>query len=148
MPLNRTNTLFTQRWVDRLKGVPESAMVASVVFYDPDTSQAVYNPATGTYTSTPTTLWTGQARVQPIRSAATRENNANDTTVQSVLISVPIDAGLTFDLRPKHRGRVLTSPLNPLLTKFVYVVQEVLDSSNPIERTFVFSVDQEVTDAS
>lgn len=134
--------LFTTQWRDALKGVPELAMAAQIQFYLPDPTPT-YNPTTGQYDTTPTVVWSGMARVQPLRSANSTTNNANDTTVQTVLVSIPILAGLDFDLRPKHRAKVLSAPLNPLLTKFLYVTQEVTDSSNPIERTFIFTVDQE-----
>lgn len=138
--------LFSQEWVDGLKQVPQSAMVATVQFYDPNTGTAVYDPVENEYTTVPTVIGPSSipARVQPIRSASQKNSaTANDTSVQTVLVSIPIDAGREIDLRPRHRGKVLTSPLLPLLANFVYVVQEVLDSSNPIERTFYFSVDQE-----
>lgn len=137
--------LFSQAWVDGLKQVPESAMVGTVQFYDPETGAAVYDPVTNSYVTVPSVVGPASipARVQPVRSAAQRNNLANDTTVQTVLVSIPIDIGLNLDLRPKHRAKVLTSPLMPVLSSFVYVVREIMDSTNPIERTFYFSVDQE-----
>lgn len=145
MALGPARPLFDQRWVDRLSPSVEGSMVATVQFYDPETGTSVYDPETGTYTSTPTVLYAGKARVQPIRSALDKSNGGNDTTLQTVLVSIPISAGKTLDLRPWHRGRVTLSPLNPTLVNFVYVVKEVLDSSNPLERTFHFTVDQEAT---
>lgn len=139
MALGPTRPLFDQRWVDRLSPSVETSMVASVQFYDPNSGTATYDPVTGTYTTTPTVVYSGKARVQPVRSAS----DAADTTVQSVLVSIPIAVGKTLDLRPYHRGKVTSSPLNPTLLNFVYVVKEVMDSSNPLERTFYFTVDQE-----
>ena len=145
MALNKpwSNNIFSQSWVDNLKGSPERAMVATVVFYDPAISTSTYNSTTNTYTSTPVVLLTTKARVQPQRRANDKSNLANDTSVEMVLVSIPIDTGKNLDLRPRHRAKVTVSPLLPLLTKFVYVVNEVLDSSNPIERTFRFKVDLE-----
>lgn len=137
--------LFSLEWVDGLKQVPESAMAGSVQFYDPATGSAVYDPATNTYVTVPAIIGPTSipARVQPIRSASSKNNLANDTTVQNVLVSIPIDIGRNIDLRPRHRGKVLSAPLMPVLSNFVYVVQEIMDSSNPIERTFYFTVNQE-----
>jgi hypothetical protein len=134
--------LFSVQWRDALRVVPEMGMTAQIEFYLP-APKPTYDPVTGTYTSVPTVVWSGMARVQPLRSAAAKANNADDTVVQSVLVSIPIIAGLGFDLRPEHRARVLSAPLNPLLTKYLYVANEVMDSSNPIERTFVFTVNVE-----
>lgn len=146
LKVNASRTLFSQEWVDALREVPEQGMVASIQLYDPQTSKAVLNWETKEYDQVPLILGTSKARVQPMRSAASRNNLANDTTVQTVLVSIPVDE-LDLDIRPWHRGRVLTSPLNPLLTKFVYVVQEIMDSSNPLERTLMFTVNQESTDS-
>lgn len=118
-------------------------MIASVQFYDPTTAEAVYDPTTNTYITVPDILLTCKARVQPIRSAAIKDRAADSTTVQTVLVSIPIGLAKNLDLRPRHRGRVLSSPLMPVLSNFIYVVREVMDSSNPIERTFYFDVNQE-----
>lgn len=118
-------------------------MIARVQFYDPTTAEAVYDPDTNTYITVPDILLTCKARVQPIRSAAVKDRAADSTTVQAVLVSIPIELGKNLDLRPRHRAKVLESPLLPVLTKFIFVVREVLDSSNPIERTFYFDVNQE-----
>ena len=119
-------------------------MPATVVIYDPEVSEAEYDYDTGTWVGgTVDAVYTGKARVQPIRGTSSVNQNANDTTVQSVLISIPIGIGKNLDLRPKHRARVTSAPLNPTVTKYVYVMQEVVDSSNPLERTFVFRVNQE-----
>ena len=149
MALNRpwSRDIFSQSWVDNLKGSPERAMVAAVQFYDPALSTSVYDSATNTYTSTPVILLSCKARVQPMRSANQKSALANDTTVQSVLVSIPIDLGLNLDLRPRHRAKVTVSPLMPVLTKFIFVANEVLDSSNPLERTFLFTVDLEAVQA-
>ena len=138
-----STNLFSQAWVDNLKGSPERAMMATVVFYDPATSTSVYDSATNTYTSTPVVLLTSKARVQPQRRANEKYNLANDSTVEMVLVSIPIDTGKNLDLRPRHRAKVTVSPLLPVLTKFVFVVSEVINSSNAFERTFRFKVDLE-----
>lgn len=122
-------------------------MPATVVIYDPEVSEAEYDYDTGTWVGgTVDAVYTGKARVQPIRGTSSVNQNANDTTVQSVLISIPIGIGKNLDLRTYHRARVTEAPLNPTVCKYVYVMQEVVDSANPIERTFVFRVNQEMVD--
>lgn len=106
-------------------------MVARVNFTDPETRTYLFDEAV-------------KARVQPLRSAVPHERSINDTRTQTVLVSIPIDIGKTLDLRPKHRGVVVQCDLLPILTNYLFVVAEVLDSSNPIERTYQFTVDIEV----
>lgn len=119
-------------------------MPATVQMYDPEMSDSVWDYDTSSWVDEPLVLlYDGKCRVQPIRGTSSVNQNSNDSTVQSVLISIPIGVGKTLDLRPKHRARVTSAPLNPTVTKYVYVMQEVVDSSNPLERTFVFRVNQE-----
>lgn len=122
-------------------------MPAFVQIYNPDVSEREFDYATGTWAEEVVDeLYSGKARVQPIRGTSSVNQNANDTTVQSVLISIPIDIGKNLDLRTYHRARVIDCELNPTIEKYVYVMQEVVDSSNPLERTFVFRVNQEMVD--
>lgn len=143
MGLNyRPTTLFNPAWVARLKGAPESAMAATVYIYDPNSSTEVYDADTDTWTETPTSVYSGRGRVQPLRSANDREQPGNETTVQTVLVSIPITTN-TLDFRPGLQMEVLTAPLNPSLLTYKFVLQEILDSSNPLERTLMFQVNQE-----
>lgn len=143
MGLNyRPMTLFNPAWVEALRGAPESAMSATVLIYDPKTSQRIYDPETDTWTDVQQTIWSGPARVQPLRSANNKDQPGNETTVQTVLVSIPVDAVIE-PFRPGLQLDVLTAPLNPSLTTYQFVLQEIIDSSNPLERTLMFTVDQE-----
>lgn len=122
--------IVTPAWVERISSSPERFMPALVDFLDPETESV---------------LLTTKARVQPIRSSNPKPNMQVDTQQQSVRVSIPIAVGRNLDLRPKHRMAVTWCPTMPVLTKFLYVVQEVLDSVNAVERTFVCAVDLEVT---
>lgn len=133
--------VFTQRWVDGLKGVPQSGMAAEVEMYV--LGDRVYNEATNQYDYEKTVLYSGKARVQPLRSATPRIMPNNTTSVQTVLISLPIDAVKAEDIRPSVQVRVRKADLNPSLLKYQYVIKEIVDSSNPLERTFLTEVNQE-----
>ena len=122
-------TITTPAWVARIAPSPERFMPDTVEFLDPGTR---------------TVLLTSKARIQPVRSANPKPNSVADTQVQVVLVSIPIGVGRTLDLRPKHRAFVVESVNMPSLSNFLFVVQEVMDSSNAVERTFYFTVDTEV----
>ena len=145
MGLGRPGAIFTQEWVDRLAPVPKLAYAATVKVFDPNTGDLVFVPGTDgeppRYTGDHTTIYAGPARVQPLRQGVLQVNNADDTVVQSVLVSI---TGASLDIRPKHRMTVTSAPLNPVLKAYEYVVHEVMDSSNPIERTVLCKVDTEV----
>lgn len=138
--------LFSQAWVDNLKSVPELGMKATILLYNPNVSQSVYDPETDTWVDVTQTLYTGKARVQPLRSANRTGQGGNETTVQTVLLSIPIDEARDIDIRPELQVEVLTSPLNPSLLGYQFVVTEIMDSSNPLERTFMCTVNQETED--
>jgi hypothetical protein len=142
MGLNtNARTLFSPAWQEALRGAPESAMVATVLIFANSTNE-VYDPDTDTWTNVVTPLYSGKARVQPMRNANNINQIGNATTVQAILVSVPVSAE-TLNLRPGHRLNVLTSPLNPALLTYQFVLSDITDSSNPIERTLMFTVDQE-----
>jgi hypothetical protein len=135
--------IFSPAFVEALRGAPEAAMDAVVRVFDPMTIQAVLDPETNTYSNTFTPLYTGIGRVQPLRSANQTTDAGNATTVQNVLFSIPI-SNKALDLRPGLQATVLSSELNPVLTKYQYVIKEIIDSSNPIEKTFLCTVNQEI----
>lgn len=142
MALNNTlGALFTQEWVDSLRGVPERGMVASGRVYR--ASRGPYDETTNDYPLVYVFDITTKMRVQPLRSATPRIIPNNTTDVQTVLFSVPVDVLNAVDLRPGDQVRVTESPLNPVLTNYTYIVFEIMDSSNPLERTFLCRSDLE-----
>ena len=120
---------------------------ADIEIYLPGVSTGTMNWDTGkmAYSGSEVKIYDGPARVQPRRVAQEKANNSSDTTVQVVQFQVALAPDATpLDIRPKHRVRVTECGLNPVLTKYDYVVYEVMDSSNPLEQTFWARVDQEV----
>lgn len=136
--------MFTQEWVDGLKEIPKRFMAATIQIVLPG-SDPVYDPDTDSYVvPDPTVLYEGPARITPRRSALPQPLRDNPTVTQTVQFQIPIDTGNDFDLRNNHRVIVTDSPLNRWLENYTYTVWEIVDSSNPIERTFWCIVDQEV----
>lgn len=135
--------LFNQGWVDDLAPVANSGMTAKVLVFFQETVSVGYNPDTGEmeYETEPITLYEGVGRVQPMRMARNVPNNAADTIVQAVRFQIPVG---DYGIRPKHRIRVLEADLNPDLVNFEYVIQGVMNSSNPFEITLEAQVDTEV----
>lgn len=142
MSLGTSRPLFTQAWVDGLRASVESAMVATITIYVV-VGEPAYNPTTDTWTESRTTYYTGKARIQPIRSTQVAEAPGNTSSIQGVRVQIPVTE-LSDDLRPGMRLDVTASPLNATLLDFSYVISDVVDSSNPIERTLEAKIDQEV----
>lgn len=144
VPLTATpGPLFTPEWVAAVKPTPEAGMTATGEFVR--LGRKVYDPATNTYTYPDRmVLYTGRMRVQPLRTATPRIIPNDTTSVQTVLISAPIDAFDGLDIQVSDRVFVTASPLNPQLVVLQYIIKEFMDSSNPVERTFLCEVNQEV----
>lgn len=135
------NELFSAEWQNALASVPESGMRAKGTF-KLRTGKPVYDPNTNKTEAPMKTLYTGKMRVQPLRSAGLRPM-ANDTTsVQTFLVSIPIKTS-TSEIVVGTQVRITESPLNTDLLNYPLIVSEVSDSSNPLERTYLCTFDQE-----
>ncbi len=139
--------LFTQAWVDGLRAVPEAGMTAR--FKISTTKRGPWDSVTD---SKPiiehTVYYEGPARVQPLRTATRRTTEGNDTTVQPILVSIPISTEeypdiLSTDFAVGMEGEVTSSPLNPALLLVKMRLSEFSDSSNPFEKTLMFNLNQE-----
>lgn len=134
--------IFTQRWQDGLATARRATMPATLRLFRVGTP--VYIPETNSYTDASVTLYEGVGRVQPLRSSRNEPSPMDTAYWQTVLLSVPIQDVQTVDFRVGDQGRVLESPLNFAIEDYQYVIDEIIDSSNPLERTLLCSVSLEV----
>jgi len=142
MGLNAYKTLFTPEWVQAVKTAPESGMTATVRLYKE--VRGAFDPSTNDYAKTVTEYYTGKARVQPMRETRFVAQPNDSASVQKVLVSFPIDDLLGVEVPMDAQLRVTKCVLNPVLTKNQFIITDLMDSSNPVERTFMFQVIQEV----
>lgn len=142
--------LFTKEWQERYAPIVERSMVATIEIFVP--GERIWDQETDTWSSNDEIIYgplvpdaqsDGRARIQPVRASKFDYVPGNNTDTQNVLISIPVRYN-DIDVRPKMQIRVLASPLNTLLMKYQYVFNEIMDSSNPIERTLYCTVNQEV----
>lgn len=133
--------VFTQQWQTVLSSIPVMFFPATIRVYIPGAGRE-YDLATDTWIANPDTdLYTGQARLQPLRSARDAKNPGDDTSVQAVRLQVALNA--IPALETNHRVQVVLCPTNRDLENYIYVVNEIVDSSNPIEQTFEATVNNE-----
>lgn len=133
--------IFSQGLVDTMRPSVEAVMAAEGRVYR--AKRGPYDPVTNDYPLVYDYNITSRMRVQPLRSATPRIIPNNTTDVQTVLVSVPINALGATDVRPGDQVRVTEAPLNPALLNYTYIIFEVMDSSNPLERTLLCRSDQE-----
>lgn len=150
MALN-TRGSVDPRWLTHNRGVLRAFQLATVEIYNPATGSQEYDAATNSWTGESTTLFTGPARVQPVNAVNEIADNYNPTFIKTVRVQISYDkntlvgaTGSMPDIRPNDRIKVTASAYNESLTKFVYVVTDVLNSSNSWERTLLCKVDTEL----
>jgi hypothetical protein len=141
------------KWFTHNRGVARGANLTSIVIYSASSEPQTYDAITNTWTGSATPIWQGRARVQVTGSSISTniaDSTYNPTTVQHIQFQIPFGAnelapgaGIA-DIRPNDIVRVIASPIDDNMTKFVYIVTNVLNSSNPWERTIICRVDTEL----
>ena len=136
MPLSRPNrALFTSRWQSGLVPGQVAAQSATVKVFTRTVTYVNNLPVV-----VETSLYNGEARVQPVRTPRRNPEVGDTREDQMVRFQLKLNS-LEFSADTMY-VRVLTCPLNPALANGdVYALREVTDSSNPIERTFEAVVD-------
>lgn len=150
MALNSRSSI-DPRWLTHNRSVGYGLQLAQVEIYNPASGSQEYDATTNTWTGSKTTIYTGPARVQPISNAGDAGDTYNPTLFQNVRVEIPYGkntlagtSGELPDIRPNDRIIVTSSPYNSVLTKFVFSVIGVMNSSNAWERTLLCRVDTEL----
>ncbi len=138
------------RWSYHHRAVARAFQLCSITIYNEQLASRTYNPLTNAWSTGEVAIWSGKARIQPKNTAADRNLVGNNTFVQQVEIQIDFAGntvagsnGAMVDIRPGAYIIVSGSPIDPMLTKFIYVVKSVINSSNPWQRTLVCEVDME-----
>lgn len=88
-------------------------------------------------------VWSGYARIQPIRNTVNSWRATNPTTTRIVQFWVEFPDEQEIDLRPGLRIAVEFGGNDPWLTEYQYVVVGALNSSQAWQRTIDTQVDLE-----
>lgn len=142
MALN-SRSILDPRWAFHHRSIPNGLQICAVTIYNENLSARVYNAAENTWDTNETSVWSGNARIQHMGSGSDRNLSGNNTDVQRVEIQINFSGVDMADIRPGNYVIVSSSPLDANLTKFVYIVKSVVNSSNPWVRTLVCEVDME-----
>lgn len=150
MALNSRSSIDS-RWLTHNRSVGYGLQLAQVEVYNPDSTNQTYDATTNTWSGSKIVTYTGPARVQPISNAGDAGDTYNPTLFQNVKVELPYGKntlagsnGVLPDFRPNDRLIVTSSPYNSVLTKFVFSVVGVMNSSNAWERTLLCRVDTEL----
>jgi len=132
------------RWLTHNRGVVRALQLATVEIYNPGSATQVYDEVNNSWAGTTTELYTGRARIQPVNAISEIVDNYNPTFIKTVRVQIDAATAGSSDIRPNDRMRVTACETNTALLGFIYVVTDVLNSSNPWERTLVCKVDTEL----
>jgi hypothetical protein len=115
---------------------------------DPTLIEEDINIKAGTMTVTGGPVWSGWARVQPIRNDVNAWRATNPTTTRTVQFWVEFPEDQTIDIKPGFR--ICVDPLvdgdnnDPWLAEYQYVVMGGLNSTQAWQRTINTQVDLEI----
>jgi hypothetical protein len=122
-----------------------------VEIYSADNSSQSYDAESNTWSSSAIEVYTGRARIQPVNAVNESGDNFNPSFFKTVRVQISYNKNEIEgfspdmpDIRPGHKMRVSSAPYNETLSKFIYVVTDVLNSSNAWERTLLCKVDTEL----
>jgi hypothetical protein len=116
---------------------------ATVQIVDPDLGEQEWDPVTNEYTgNSENVLWSGKARVQPLRQSrgATPNLNVMQGGIESIRVQVPYDADLPL-IRKGLQVRVLDGGEDEVLSSVQFVVRSAVNSSYGWNRTIECDAD-------
>lgn len=143
-------TALDPRWLTHHRGISRAFQLATITVYNENQSARVYNASTNTFDTNETAIWAGKARIQPKNNGVDRNLTGNNTVIQQVEMQLDLEGntisgsgGDMVDIRPGNYIIVTSAPTATQLTKFVYIVRSVVNSSNAWQRTLMCEVDVE-----
>lgn len=114
---------------------------ASIQIIDPNIENQSWNPVTNTYSGNPATvLWSGSARIQPLREATTPDMTVTQGAVHGIRVQVPYDPALPL-VRKGLQVKVIDPGEDAVLATLQFVVRSAINSSYGWNRTIECDVD-------
>lgn len=110
---------------------------------DPSTITSTLNVDTGVMTVSAYPVWSGYARIQPIRNSVTTWRATNPTSTRIVQFWVDFPDRQVIDFKPGLRIAVERGGNDPWLTEYQYTVVGALNSTQAWQRTVDTQVDLE-----
>jgi hypothetical protein len=143
MPISSSNPIDFAAIAVEMRGAVARWYNAEVEIIDPNTRDLddEWNPVTNTYTSpTDTVLWSGSARVQPLRTASMPDLGVTQGAIEAIRVQVPYDASLGF-VQKGMRVRVTNGGEDAVLEDLEFIVRSAVNSSYGWNRTIECDTD-------
>ena len=124
-----------------MRSVVEGWYNAQVEVIDTNLREQTWDMATNTYgATTETIVWSGKARIQPVRSSSTPQLEVTQGSIQGVMVQVPYDATLGL-VRKGMQVRVTSGGEDAVLEDLILVVRSAINSSYGWNRTIECDAD-------
>ena len=114
---------------------------AEIEIIDPNLRDQVWDMATNTYSTTSeVVLYSGAARVQPLKEASTPDIGVTQGAIRGVRVQVPYDASVGL-IRKGLQVKVTNGGQDAILENLKFVVKSAINSSYGWNRTIECEVD-------
>lgn len=141
MAISRNSYIDFAKIAMQMRGALGRWYNAEIKIIDPNTRDQAWDIATNTFTNTPATvLYTGKARIQPIREARTPDLGVTQGAIQSIRVQVPYSATLPL-IRKGLQVEVTNPGEDAVLSSLRFTVRSAINSSYGWNRTIECDVD-------
>jgi hypothetical protein len=114
---------------------------AEIEIYDPELLVQSWDVVSNTYIGSPESIiWSGSARIQPIKEALTPDGMVTENSIQAIRVQVPYDADLGL-IRKGLQVRVTSPGEDVVLESLEFVVRSAINSSYGWNRTIECDAD-------
>jgi hypothetical protein len=141
MPIPSSNPIDFAAIAVEMRGTVARWYNAEIEIIDTNLREQTWNEFTNTYgETTETVVWSGNARVQPIRSERLPDLDVMQGAVRSVRVQVPYDASLAL-VRKGMQVRITSGGEDAVLDDLILVVRSAINSSYGWNRTIECDAD-------
>ena len=114
---------------------------AEIQIVDPNMREQTWDMATNSYgDSTESVLWSGKARIQPIKGESLPDLNVMQGAIQGFRVQVPYDADLSL-IRKGMQVRITDGGQDVVLNDLILLVRSAVNSSYGWNRTIECDAD-------
>ena len=141
MAISKNSSIDFAKIATEMRDIVSRWYNAEIQIIDPNLRDQVWDMATNTYSTTSeVVLYSGSARVQPLREASTPDIGVTQAAVHGVRIQVPYDASVGL-IRKGLQVRVTDGGEDAVLEDLKFVVKSAINSSYGWNRTIECEVD-------
>ena len=141
MAISKNTSIDFAKIATEMRDIVSRWYNAEIQIIDPNLRNQVWDMATNTYSTTSeVVLYSGSARVQPLREASTPDIGVTQAAVHGVRIQVPYDASVGL-IRKGLQVRVTDGGEDTVLEDLKFVVKSAINSSYGWNRTIECEVD-------